>query len=80
MGIEDDKWIPIGEIDLLPKKACHILVWGSYTRDCPLRSMECIFYPKNNPKYNEFRNMDGSRTKNITHYQPLPSAPKKNHE
>lgn len=67
------KWISVAE--RLPEKNCHILVFGSYTRDCPKVAMECIFYHKNNPKYCEFRNSDMSRTKNVTHWMPMPQPP-----
>src|SRR5260221_44957 len=69
LGFNADKWVSVSE--RLPEdKMFSVLVYGSYTADCPRRSMEVHFYRKGN-RY-EFRSMDGVRTKNVTHWQPLP--------
>lgn len=66
-------WIDVN--DQLPKERDYfsILVYGSYTRDCPQRPTEVHYYWRG--KNIEFRNMDGSRTKNVTHWMPLPKKP-----
>lgn len=67
-------WIDLK--DELPTNQFTILVWGSYTRDCPQKATEVHFYRKG--KNIEFRNMDGSRTKNVTHWMPMPTGPSLN--
>lgn len=67
-------WISVK--DRLPKIGEHytILVFGSYTRDCPQRVTQVHYYKRG--KFIDYRNMDGSRTKNVTHWMPLPHPPK----
>lgn len=72
---EGEKWISVNEY--LPEKSGWYLVYGSYTRDCPQKTMEAIFHKKNNPKYSYFTSNDGIKTKNVTHWQSLPPPPVK---
>lgn len=66
------EWISVK--DRLPKDQFSVLVWGCYTADCPHRAMEARYRIKGNNI--EFRSFDGIKTKNVTHWMPLPSPPK----
>lgn len=67
-------WISVK--DRLPEKTGNVLIYGSYTRDCPQRSMEALFVKKgNNPNYWYFSIM-GIKSKNVTHWMKLPQPPK----
>lgn len=67
-----DRWVDVKE--RLPEIGMFsILVYGSYTADCPRRVMEVHYRRKGNKC--EFRSFDGIKTKNVTHYQPLPNPP-----
>lgn len=70
---DQSKWI---DVNINPPKVGEhftILVCGSYTRDCPQRATEVHYYKRG--KFIEFKNMDGSRTKNVTHWQTMPAPP-----
>lgn len=64
-----DKWISVK--DRFPDKSGQYVVYGRYTKDCPMNVFEA-FYDKKRKRFTS----DYIISKDVTHWQPLPEPPK----
>lgn len=69
----EPEWVAVTEG--YPEKTMNVIIYGRYTRDCPKRTHEALFVRKgNNPNYWHF-SIGGIKSKDVTHWMPLPLAP-----
>lgn len=66
---EQEQWISVE--DKLPEIYSNVIIYGRYTADCPLS----VYAADYNPKNKLFR-CDYIKSKNVTHWMPLPNPPK----
>jgi hypothetical protein len=63
------EWISVN--DRLPEKNMRCMIYGRYTKDCPMDVMEGMYFKK------QMRFMSNMiYSKNVTHWMPLPEPPK----
>ena len=67
-----NNWISVN--DRLPETYTRVLIFGRYTRDCPKKVYEAVFHIKGK----RFTSLAGIISKDVTHWQPLPSPPTNN--
>lgn len=65
----DREWISVK--DRLPEKSGDYIIYGRFTKDCPMNVYEASFSSKLRYFYRQ-----GIKSKHVTHWMNLPSKPK----
>ena len=62
------EWVSVEE--RLPEECVHVIIYGRYTSDSPMKANQALYVPKKRKFYQE-----GVISKNVTHWMPLPNSP-----
>lgn len=62
------EWVSVK--DRLPEECVHVIIYGRYTSDSPMKANQALYVPKKRKFYQE-----GVISKNVTHWMPLPEPP-----